>query len=73
MKLSKREKQVLEELLLGVNPSTVATDLGINEHQISVHKTRARRKTEEAKKFLKMIKRYDVVLYPRKRYKGIGE
>lgn len=73
MKLSKREKEVLEMLLTSADDGVAALNLGIrNPKQIAVHRTNVRRKIVNAQKFAKeTLKKYRSVLYPEKHYKGI--
>ena len=70
MGLSKREKQVLNELLTGV-PSVVAIRLKISTHNIDVIKSNVRRKEAAAEKFLRTLKKYKLILHPPRRYKGL--
>ena len=70
MNLSKKEEQVLDELLTAV-PSVVALRNGVTENRIANIKTRARRKEADAEKFLRKMKKYQGILHPKKRYKGI--
>jgi len=69
--LSKREQQVLDELLGGALPEVAAIRIGVSKHAIGVYKTKARRKVAKARRFLKDMKKYESVLFPRKRYKGL--
>jgi len=71
LKLSKREKEVLELCLTSADQKVVAAHLRINPDQISVHKTRVNRKIANAQKFLRQMRRYKLVLHPPRKYKGI--
>jgi len=69
-KLSERQKQVLEELLV-TEPKLAAYNLGITTHNIDVIKSAVRRKEAKAKKFLLVLKRYKRVLHKEQSYKGV--
>jgi FixJ family two-component response regulator len=70
-RLSKREKQVLELALTSHDDKIVAANLGMKPEQVSVYKSRARRKVAKARGFLEMMKKYKPVLFAEKEYKGI--
>ncbi|MBA7708214.1 hypothetical protein ES703_117106 [subsurface metagenome] len=70
MGLSKREKQVMDELLTAV-PSVVAIRVGISTHNIDVIKSNVRRKEAATKKFLNQLKKYNRILHPPRKYKGL--
>ena len=69
--LSMREKQVLELRLTSADDKIVAMNLGISDDEVRVYKTRAKRKVAKAEKFLREMRKYKSVLYPKKNYKGI--
>jgi len=68
-KLSPREKQVLDLALEVIDDTVVAAHLDIKPEQVSVYKTRVRRKEDKARKFLESLRKYRSVLHPRKEYK----
>lgn len=68
--LSPKEEEILEGLLTA-RPSVVAIRLGITKGYIGTVKSRAKRKEAKAKKFLRNLKKYRLVLHPEKEYKGI--
>lgn len=68
-KLSPREKQVLELALEVADDTVIAANLGITSKQVSVYKTRVRRKEDKAKAFLTSLRKYQTVLHPKREYK----
>ena len=71
MKLSGREKKVLETALTSADDKVVAGYLEISEKEVAVYKTRVRRKIASAEKFLRDVRKYKDVLFPKKKYKGV--
>jgi DNA-binding CsgD family transcriptional regulator len=74
IKFSKRELEVLKLQKEGVKgDEIIATHLGIkNPEQIAVHRTNARRKVVQARRFyLNAMKEYGTILFPgaSKKYK----
>ena len=72
-KLSKREKEVLELCLTCADAKVVGGNCNppIRPEQVSVHKTRARRKIAKAKAFLRRMKKYKSALFPEPSYKNV--
>lgn len=69
--LSKRQKEILEVCLRAADDFVVAAHLSISVGRVRVCKTRVRRKIAKAEHFLKDMKKYRSVLYPKKEYKGV--
>jgi FixJ family two-component response regulator len=65
------ERKVLEMALHSADDKIVAANLGISAREVATYKTRVRRKIAKAKKFLEEVKKYNRVLFPERKYKGI--
>jgi hypothetical protein len=65
------EKKVLETALTSADDKVVAGYLGCSEKEVAVYKTRVRRKIANAEKFLREVRKYKSVLFPKKKYKGV--
>lgn len=61
-RLSRREREVLEKLLIIGNVEITAQEMGLKPATIYVIRGRVRDKTEKAKEFLKEVKKYRRVL-----------
>jgi len=68
--LSPTEEKILEELLTA-QPSVVALSLKVSKQYIATVKSRVNRKEAKTKKFLKKLKKYQRVLHPPRKYKGV--
>lgn len=71
MRLSEMERKVLEMALGSADDKIVAANLGISVKEVATYETRVRRKIAKARKFLEEVKKYQKVLYPQRKYKGI--
>lgn len=75
-KFSKMEIAVLELAQTAADDKIVAANLSKNGKtvtppEIRTYKSRARRKVAKAQKFLQESKKYNSILFPKKKYKGI--
>jgi len=61
-RLTAREREVLEKLLLIGNVEITAQEMGLKPSTIYVIRGRVRDKTEKAREFLKEVKKYQRVL-----------
>ena len=61
-RLSEREREVLETLMVCDNAQTAALKLGISPASVYVYVSRVRDKIRQAKRFLRSMNRYAEVL-----------
>jgi len=65
--LSKQEEEILKMRLTSADDKIVAFNLHISESQVRVIKARVRSKRKKAKSLLEATRKYDSILYPKRK------